>query len=77
MQNFIKLANENPWFALTLILVLILIFNIIKRTHKWVLLTYITIYIMLTCIFLNKRLLVINLANINTFYYYLYYEKYH
>ena len=34
MQNFIKLANENPWFALTLILVLILIFNIIKRTRK-------------------------------------------
>lgn len=34
MQNFIKLANENPWFALALILVLILIFNIIKRTHK-------------------------------------------
>lgn len=32
---------------------------------------------MLTCISLNKRLLVINLANINTFYYYLYYEKYH
>ena len=77
MQNFIKLANENPWFALALILVLILIFNIIKRTHKWVLFTYFTIYIMLTCIFLNKRLLVINLANINIFYYYLYYEKYH
>lgn len=34
MQNIIKLANENPWFALTLILVLILIFNIIKRTRK-------------------------------------------
>lgn len=34
MQNFIKLANENPWLALTLILVLILIFNIIKRTRK-------------------------------------------
>jgi len=51
MQNIIKLANENPWFALTLILVLILIFNIIKRTRKWVLLTYFTIYIMLTCIF--------------------------
>lgn len=50
MQNFIKLANENPWFALTLILVLILIFNIIKRTRKWVLLTYFPIYIMLTCI---------------------------
>lgn len=72
MQNFIKLANENPWFALTLILVLILIFNIIKRTHKWVLLTYITIYIMLTCIFLNKRLLVINPTNLDILYYYVY-----
>ena len=72
MQNFIKLANENPWFALTLILVLILIFNIIKRTHKWVLLTYITIYIMLTCIFLNKRLLVINPINLDILYYYVY-----
>lgn len=51
MQNFIKLANENPWFALILILVLILIFNIIKRTRKWVLLTYFPIYIMLTCVF--------------------------
>ena len=72
MQNFIKLANENPWLALTLILVLILIFNIIKRTRKWVLLTYFTIYIMLTCIFLNKRLLVINPINLDILYYYVY-----
>lgn len=57
MQNIIKLANENPWFALTLILVLILIFNIIKRTRKWVLLTYFTIYIMLTCIYYLHTLL--------------------